>query len=385
MNRTLRLALCCLFLSASQVQGQTVTWTQQTNTDPDRPGWSAYTSIHHDGIGRILFYQQRNTAGNIYSTDFFALDVAANDFIRIGGTGSQSSATCNDGSASNVQPWPGDRHPVQQMAVDATRKVLWLYNGVCSGNTRDDLWKLSLNANPTLNTWTKVDITASIPGVKVDGGMVHSPDDDVLVLFGKHHISSFQETWIYCLSTLTGGCTALNRWTRVYGSAETAQQPTITKSGFPQVRYHAPSKKVYAFLLPLDSGASTLEVWTYDIPTKVWVNRSPTGVPSETSACCPEQLVVSLTSGPLAGKFLYHQTGHSGTVAAAKDFLYDPVANAFTVLPSVGTGPRNLAYMTWDPIAQKVVASASDGIWTATVGASLRIPAAPGGPRIVGG
>ena len=370
----LRLAVCCLLFCASQAQSQTVTWTHQPNTDPDRPGWSAYTSIHHDAIGRVLFYQQRNTAGNIYSTDFFAYDTSTNDFVRIGGTGSLSSANCNDGSASNVQPWPGDRHPVQQMAVDPSRKVLWLYNGVCSGNVRRDLWRMSLNADPRLNQWTQVDISASVPNVQANGALVYSPDHDVLVLYGKHDISAFQETWVYCpSSTLTAaqaaaGCSAPGVWTRI--NLTTGQQPTISKSGFPQVRYHAASKTVYAFLYSLDGGASTMEVWTYAIPTRTWSNRNPAVAPREPNACCPEQLVVYLTSGPYAGKFLYHQTAHSGTVAAAKDYLYDPVANAFTVLPSVGTGPRHLAYMTWDPVVQKVVASASDGMWTATVGGS---------------
>ena len=355
-----------------------VTWTVlNVSADPDRPGWSAYTSVHHDPVsGQTLFYQMRNTASNIYSTDFFALS-GTNDFIRIGGTGSLTSATCSDGNASTIQPWPPDRHPVQQMAIDTTRNVLWLYNGVCSGVLKDDQWQLALNANPALDRWTRIDISTSIPGVRNNGGLVYSPDHDVLFLFGTHYISNFQETWVYCPSTtlsstqLAAGCVTPGVWRRIYGSAETAQQPTLSKSGFPMVRYHRASRKVYAFLYAQTSGgASTHEVWTYDIPTRAWVNRAPSGAPNEPASCCPEQGVAYITSGAHAEKFLYHQTAHNNVGGAAADYLYDPVTNAWTLLATTGTSPRNLLYVTWDATLQRVVANSLDGFWTATLSGS---------------
>lgn len=334
----------------------TVVWTNLA-TQAVTPGWNAYTSLHYDPTSQqVLAYLIDGDTSGIYSTGMFAYRTSTNVWTRLGGTHTLSS-TCNDGSASTVQPWPPDRHPVQQMAVDTLRKRLWLINGVCNTVDRNDFWFYSLNADPTLNRWTSVPLPV-VPGVRVSGGLVYDPDTDALLLTGGNSTSSFHETWIYCpaaaLSSAqtAAGCGVPQTWTQL----APAVQPGPAFSQFPNTRYDAGRRKLVHF------GWNVSEIWDYDVPTRTWTERTPASRPANNDGCCPEQLWAYLSSGALAGKFLYHQTSHQTVPRASMDWLYDPATALFTPLMSTGVGPDRLAYVTWDAAAEKLIAESYVGI-----------------------
>ena len=334
-----------------------ITWSIQTPTG-EPPQWTSYTALLYDEVsGQILTYQTRSFSSSIYATDFFAYHTAASTWTRLGGTGSPYSM-CSVGSVSDVLPWPSDRHPVSQMTIDTARDRLWLYGGVCQNYIQKDMWFYSLHPTPTQNTMTRAEVSdvyfssgGRWPENDYMGALVYSVDDDVLFSYGYGIIGGGNyQSFVFCPASAgvlsptqtAAGCTMADAWSHV----PTAAQPPL--SAFPQLFYDRAQRKVFHFGREVDGGDAS-EIWAYDIPTQTWTNRNVVGLPMA-PACCPETLMTHLTSGSGAGKFLFHQTSQaSGDVAT--DFIYDPRTDVMSPLPSSGTGPTTLTYLTFDPSA----------------------------------
>jgi hypothetical protein len=101
-------------------------------------------------------------------------------------------------------------------------------------------------------------------------------------------------------------------------------------------------------------------LWEYTPSTKTWANRSPTNNPSGATPSTGESQVARITSGTFAGSYIYHR----GTTSPQVTYLYNPTTNVYTTLQS-GSGPAASSYMTWDPVAVKIVArmAQSQVIW----------------------
>lgn len=336
-----------------------ITWSLQT-PQGDVPSFTAWSGLHFDRVsGQILSYQTRATSANIYATDFYAYRTATQTWTRLGGTGSTGNS-CDDGSASDVQPWPSDRHPISQMAIDTARDRLWLYGGVCQSIIQKSLWSYSLQADPTDNRMTRADVSdvyfhagGRWPETDYMGALVYSRDDDVLFAFGYALVGgSANQNFVFC-PTVAGaltpaqeaaGCTEADAWSVIHPATE----PPL--NWFPQLFYDGALRKVIHFGRNVSKGPET-EIWAYDIPTQTWTDLRPTGLPAEPMHTNVETLMVHLTSGTGAGKFLYHQTSHGTGVDLAADFIFDPRTNTMSPLTSSGDGPTSLAYLTFDPSA----------------------------------
>jgi hypothetical protein len=347
----------------------TVTWTQQSITSG--PSFVGFTSLLDDPVsGRVLVYAQRSGGSGIYSTDMFSYTVGPNLWTRLGGTGSLSNL-CGDSSASDVLPWPVNRHPYQQMAIDTTRNVLWLANGVCAGAEPDDLWKYALNSNPTLNTWTDVSPVAA-PTMQKAGALVYCANADVLLMLGPND-GTFWELWVYgptagalSANQLAAGCVTPNVWREL----TPAGMPSSAFSQGPQAYYDAALGEVLIFAGLHGSGTygGIRAIHRYAPLTQTWTVVSPTGLPTETESNSAEMPVAQITSGSWAGKYLYHQTSHStATSGTPADFLFDPATDVMTALSSSGSGPARNCYLTWNATAGKVVA------WAYASGSVLNI------------
>jgi hypothetical protein len=119
------------------------------------------------------------------------------------------------------------------------------------------------------------------------------------------------------------------------------------------------------------SGPSGI-VWAYDIQAHTWTDESPTGQPREPNTSNdPERLVTYISSGARAGKVLYHQTSHGYTTMQAADWIYDPVARAWTQLTTYGVGPLKLTFLVFDPtlgVHGTIIAFSRDGgLWHGTI------------------
>jgi hypothetical protein len=332
-----------------------ITWTSQS-TPGDAPGANGWSTMFFDTVSsKIWAFLIPSTTSNIWSMEVNYYEAAANDWTRRGG-GAQAVGVCssNPDGTSDVTPWPGNRHPYQNMALDTSRNKLHLVGGVCSGTDPDDHWTYDMTAQ----TWTQVSSNVATT-LYVDNNMVYDPDTDALIYWGQN--TGFNHrTWIYCLgSSVTGpqttaGCSAVNTWTELTVTGA----PTYNNGAYNVSYYDTARNSILAFTQ--NSAGTQRELWEYTVATKTWANRSPTSNPTGATPSTGESQVAYITSGAFAGYYIYHR----GTTGPQVTYLYDPATNAYTSLQS-GSGPAASAYLTWDPVAGKIVArmAQSQVIW----------------------
>jgi hypothetical protein len=344
----------------------TVAWTQQSiAADANKPAFNSFTALRYDPLnGRILIYAIPATQSGIYSTTLFQYITLTNTWTILGGTPGVS----NGSNWSPNPPGPGDRHPVQQTAIDSTRNRLWLLNGVYQSVDRGDFWYWDLDTD----VW--VSVGGTVPTITRDGALIYSPDDDVLMLFGQRNPTGFWETWVYAPSAslsaeqTAAGCSAPQTWTELTPTG----MPSSAYSYFPNAIYDPDIAKVIitgGFSYVGGSGRSEgiKAVWEYDIPSKTWTTLSPSNMPTESAGQTPEQFITRIGSGSWEGRYIYHQTGHKAAVAGAADYLYHAGTRTFTALLATGTGPERVVYLTWDATADRIVA------WSLSASSTLNI------------
>lgn len=339
-----------------------VTWSRQTANAP-WPGWVGWLSMPFDPVSRqTILYATTSDYRGIYSTNVFFYDSASNKFTDVGGTGSKANACPAD-----TATMPGDRHPGWQMAIDTKRNLLWMYGGVnvnCPDNPRQDMYYLTLNPNPSNNTWQRV-TPAQIPVANGTAAMVYDPDDDVLFVFGADVGSQTHNHWVYCRTLenptpgtptakqLAAGCARADDWNEIAVSAGVRPPGVVT----PGLVYDTVTKKVYAYG-GMD-GSLTIsynEMWAYDVPTKTWTKKalSSPGPPVYNGNFVAQPALAYNTA---TNKLIFHQTHNSGAPA---DWIYDPVADTWTKLASSGGGPANDAYMAYDGKTNRLITWSQD-------------------------
>jgi hypothetical protein len=354
----------------------TIAWTSVTQLG-DVPNWASQNRFSYDAVsGQIIAYVIQGTSSSIYATDKYAYRTSTRTWTRLGGTGSPAHSCAsypsstvggwNDGSASDVQPWPSDRHPDGQNAVDTSRNVEWQHSGLACNNASNDLWKYSLNADSTTNTWTEV-TPANLPTVEIGGSLVYIPTHDVLLLHGANSGGTAQ-TWVYCPSAsptaaqLAAGCTVANTWVKTYDAGGTGLPPWPRNTN---ALFDTVTGKVYHFGWDGPGGTTAdTTVYAYDIESKTWTNQAPANAPTNTAGTGVEWLISYLPSGTWAGQFLYHRTTHTNVSGSAADFAYNPVENTWTAVSATGTGPTKLSFVVFDPSQGTLVAHESgNALW----------------------
>jgi hypothetical protein len=231
------------------------------------------------------------------------------------------------------------------MAIDTKRNFLWISGGVCGGVTRTDTYYLSLNVNPANDTWHQV-TTAHNPFETRFSSMVYDPDDDVLFSFGYDLGASTHDNWVFCRTAenptpgvltakqTAAGCGAPDDWTEV----KVVGGVVIPGASFPGLVYDTVTKKVILF------GGGYNQTWAYDIPTKTWTQKAlnTTAPPIDPNAYwgMPSWAYNSATN-----RVIYHQTAGTGAPA---DWEYDPVADTWTRLNSIGGGANSVQVMSYD-------------------------------------
>jgi hypothetical protein len=214
---------------------------------------------------------------------------------------------------------------------------------------RQDMYYLTLHADPTQDVWYQVMMRHFPPGMGAAGALVYDSDDDVLFMLGPAG-SNVHVNWRYCPTVLTStpgilsavqitaGCTVADDWTEdtVVGGV----QPTHIS--FPIMLYDPATKNVIHY---------QDETWAYNIPSKTWTKKCRNGCvnpPAYTGgAGVPQPAIIYNTVDHM---IYYHQTSNTGAPA---DWRYDPVADTWTRLTTVGTGPTGadsnfVLYMAYD-------------------------------------
>lgn len=320
--------------TAAAVPVVSVTWNRAQKTAA-WPGGNGYLSFLYDPVSQqtVLFgILGGSTSGN--STDLFFYNSVTNGFTHVAGTGNTSTACPPD--APTV---PGDRNIYGQMAVDTKRGFLWMYGGTCQGNYRQDMYYLTLNSNPATDVWNKV-TPAHLPQSIAGAAMAYDADDDVLFATGD---------WVYCRTAenpvpgaptakqLAAGCSSPDDWNLVKVNGN--NHPYLVFSG---LVYDSVTKKIVQYGGSTPGGVKQNLTWAYDVPTKTWVQKAlGTTRPPVTGDMYPAPAMAYDTR---TNKVIYHLTAGPGAPA---DYQYDPVADTWTKLTSVGAGavfPQALAY-----------------------------------------
>jgi hypothetical protein len=244
------------------------------------------------------------------------------------------------------------------MAIDTKRNVLWLFGGVCQAVNRTDMYYMSLNANPTSNSWHQVSI-GNPPVANNSSAMVYDPDDDVLFLFGSDTAAQTRDNWVYCRTSenatpgaLTAkqsaaGCTRPDDWSEVSVSGG-VQPPGVA---FSAMAYDSATKTVIQFAGDTGGFVAQNQTWAYDVPRRTWTQKALNTVapPVYTG---PSTAQPAMAYNPLTHKILYHQTSNTG---APRDWQYDPVADTWTQLLSTGGGPTSDLVMAYDVANNRLV------------------------------
>ena len=347
-----------------------VGWTNMTY-GPNEPGFNYWLTDFFDPASQqIIHYGIRGNSDSIYSSDIFFYSTVTKAWTHLGGNGSLS-----DSCPTDTASWPGDRHPLNQMAVDTKRNLLWLWGGVCQGNGLADTYYLQLNANPMTDTWHKVN-TQYAPAY-YGGSGAYDPDDDVLFHYGYDGASQASNNWVYC-STIgnptagvltakqsAAGCAIPDDWTQIVPVGG-VQPPG---SFFAGMLYDTVTKKVLLYG-GLNSGLNIAynQTWAYDVPTRIWKQRALSTTP-------PPVYTGQLTAHPAwaynsnTNKVLYHQTSNAGAPA---DWQYDPVADTWTMVGS-GGGPTGDSVMSYDSTNNQMVTFSYCGpgcpqVWQGSLG-----------------
>jgi hypothetical protein len=332
--------------NASEVSS--IAWTLQSQTT-GWPGYNGYLELVYDGESqRTLLYGVPDGSSSIYSSNVYAYNALLNTFTDLGGNDSMAN-DCTDTAPTH----PGNRHPYGQLAVDTLRNRLWLWAGVCSGTNRTDLWYLTLNSDPLLNTWTKV-TPSTLPTPRNAASMVYSPDDDVIFLFGTDAGAQTHCNWVYCPSAsrsaaqIAAGCAAAEDWTEV--SVVGGAQPAGVQ--YPRLMYDTANDRVVCYGGMTGGGTVQNETWSYHIPSQTWTEKALSTTTPTLYTGPGSPATFAMVFVPSIGKFLYHQTHGTGS---PRDWLYNPVADTWQVIDSTGSGPTVDTVAAFDPTQGRIV------------------------------
>jgi hypothetical protein len=345
MIKHLTLLLWTLLIAPTPTPAADVTWTLQATTG-DPVGFNGWQTIWYDPLSqRTIVYAILGNTAQIFSTDIFFYDSGTRSFSHLGGTGS-----LEDACPADTPTQPGDREPVWQMAVDTKRNYLWIYGGdneTCNDGTppdtnpRQDMYYLQLDVDPLRAAWHQVAV-ANLPVANGTSAMVYDPDHDALFVFGSDIGAEQHDHWVYCRTNenpspgvLTdaqalAGCAVADDWTEIYPAG--GLQPPGTQ--FAGMVYDTVTKKVILYGGQRMDEVPQNQTWAYDVANKAWTQKalSTTAPPvyNGDGVALPAMVYNSATH-----KILYHQ---SRNVGAPADWQYDPVADTWTKLESMGGG-----------------------------------------------
>lgn len=354
-------------LDPDNISDAHVVWEQMT-TAGTAFTWRAQTRLHWCPVSsRVYAYIGHFDGSGIYSTTVFFIGISGTTatFTRLGGTPGDAgpcysngtgpvsqSGGWNNGDGSDMQPWPADRHPEDQSTIVSREGSTYLlqWSGLACGNPSvgqgevwDDLWKLTLNANPTDNEWSKLE-PATLALIHSGGAMAYHSGHDLIVLHGVRGVASgFPCTWEYRFTD--------DNWHETYNPGTVT--PPLPDNGNME---YLDADHVIWFPMVHATAPWLNAAYKYNIPGATWSSNLITaGAPSNLGADqSPETLWTRITSGPWSGKFFYHRTCHTGTPNnQAKDFMFDPTTGVMTELGSTGTGPETHTDLVYMPTGSK--------------------------------
>lgn len=303
-------------LALGIARGQT--WTHYDGATLNPPYFTSWNYANYDPVSKTTLHYVNDQGNSIYSNSLWSWNAGTNSIIKIGTSGSTGS----NGSScpGNTSSWPGDRHPVGQNVIDYVHNRMFLFGGTDYNGCMvvwQDMYRMSLNTNPALDTWTHLANPTHFPDGNTQLGCTFDGDDNVIFCYGRDAGSSSLNNTVYCPTdvnptpgTLTAvqtaaGCTAADDFSVVTVSGT---QPTDDFT--PKLVYDTINKKII-FLGAYTGGPTlaSLELSVYSVPTKTWTPQSPTGTPGTPAPHDSGNLLgVPMDFNPNDGKIYYFRT-----------------------------------------------------------------------------
>jgi hypothetical protein len=278
---------------------------------------------------------------------------------------------------------------------------------------REDLYYLKLNPNPALATWRQVTPATPVGRLNAAMAYDSENDVLLLFgqsVDNSHHIYcptldpvSLEPTGVLTARQVTAGCSSPDNWTKLTlaNGTVTVNGTSVTlESGNPFTNFVAGdsiniagtfyrvasiadpthltlvtsagtgSKKSF-FVMPLaiaqpgllydlatrriilfggSNQAQTViynQIWAYDAAARTWTHKAlSTIAPPLAFSSSKTQPQPEMAYDPVHRKIYYHQVAGTGSPA---DWQYDPVADTWVQLSSIGSGPTRGSAMSYDP------------------------------------
>jgi len=339
----------------------------------------------------------------VVSTDGSATLVGASGTNFVVGSNWKGVTACVGTSASNCINYTVD-HVVDQKTLVMTSnvpagqtffRILAPERKNPSPNSIYDTYYLKLNSDPTTDTWTQVATANNVPDAIVESAMIYDPDDDVIVLFGYDQGADVHDTFLYCSTlgnpgaTLTAkqtaaGCARADDWTEVttscFGSLCARNHPP--GSAYPSMVWDSATHKILQYGGTQGyAGTPQNVIFAYDVPAKSWVQKTTINLPPpgfwNGSCCLQSEQTIAYNSQ--TQKLFYHYLNNN----TSADYLYDPMADAWSLIgsPSAGVGATATngasgQMATYDPVHNMIIGWNQGGpadLWLGSISGNLGV------------
>lgn len=324
-----------------------------------------------------------SSPSTIYGSDYYWFDLANDLWIHCCGNRSLGMGYITD------QPtMPSDRHSYAQTVVDTKRNWIWMTGGAQgtgSPPTSTHTYYMTLHSDPKLNTWTMV-TTVNHPGGSTDAGamMVYDPVHDVVFYWG----GSASQAYVFCYTQdnptpgkttaaqVAAGCANHDDWTTISGFTPGTNSPSAGQYGY--LGYDSATDAAYLFGGSAIAGSvSKNETWRYRFATKSWtrvaLSTNTPPIPMSDGGRPPWPPMAYI---PTTHKFVYHYQG-----ASPADWVYDPSADTWNTITSVGSGPSTADATFWysmdfDPNSSTLTAWSEDrsDMWLGVIDVTVAPP-----------
>jgi hypothetical protein len=414
----------------------TTPWAWNVSTDT----WGYAAAVRYDSTSNQCTLDKANVPGDRHPYGHMAMDTLRDRMWMVAGVNQTCNPSTVDTSGTSVtwtccagnlfhSSWADETVTINGVdytvasVESSTALTLTGSAGTQTGvalsvttlnKNKQNTYYLSLNSDPSTNTWTRTSAPA-FPS-RNSNSMVYVPVTDVLFMYGRDGASDTNTHHVYCPTdlnptpgTLTAaqtaaGCATADAWTmfnpsngtvtvsgstvtwqtgdqfpavfptkvaingvwRTVASRDSATQLTLTAGpgngtfsyyvaplGNNQMNLHWDSAT--SRVLQYGGHSATLaqymnQTWAYSVAEKKWTQKCLAPCSPPPAATTPSTAVAYM---PSPARLLYRQT--TGTGAPA-DWEYDPVADTWTQISSSGTGPTiNIVYMAYAEASNTLV------------------------------
>lgn len=302
--------------------------------------------------------------------------VSGDQFITtnnwVGATVAITNTSCDNFNPCTIASITDSQHLMLTTAPGDTAAESMTFTDPGTANPRLDMYYLTLNSDPTNDTWQRID-PANLPS-NGEAAMAYDSDDDLLIFWNNtgvyRYCSSLMNPTSGQLSAVqaAAGCTIADDWTL-------DGLPAVYPPGncFNNIVYDSATHQIITMGGASCDGSTYYgnQVWAYSVYNKAWTQKclSCSQTPPANAAGQPQVAsgIPALAYNPARHTILFHQSYGTGAPA---DWEYNPSTDSYVKLSTIGgfSAPSSVA-AAYDPVNNIFVLWTYVGlIWQAAFG-----------------